>query len=100
MLQKTMPAANFHIHCYDCAVINPNYVPENSNFSVSSSGKNMSILVTVSGNLTYGESGDTSSKSFSENFVLAPSPDVGKTKNKGKLTKDWLVQSQNFRLVT
>lgn len=99
MVQTEMPATDYHVQCYDCAVINPNYVPEGSTGNVTPGEMSISIMVTVSGTFTNGESTDASPKGFSENFVLVPNPDVGKMKNKGKHAKDFLIQNQNYRLV-
>ena len=98
--QMEMPAAGFHIDCYDCAVINPKYVPEGSTGDVAPGEKSISTMVTVSGSITCGESSDASSKGFNETFTLVPNPDAGKIKNKGKLTKDFLINTQNIRIVT
>ncbi|MCJ1469685.1 hypothetical protein MMC07_008321 [Pseudocyphellaria aurata] len=99
IFQNEMPAARYEVQSFDCQVINPNFIPENSKSTVSSSGKNMIILVVVSGYVKYGESRDVPTKCFSENFVLVPNPDLEQARNKGKHVKDWLIQSQNFRLV-
>ena len=99
MFENRMPAARYEVQSFDCQVVNPNYIAENSKGTVSLSGKNMSILVIVSGYVKYGESRDVPMKGFSENFVLVPNPDVEQARNKGKHAKDWLIQSQNFRLV-
>lgn len=99
IFQNEMPAARYEVQSFDCHVMNPNFIAENSKSTVSSSGKNMTILVIVSGYVKYGESRDVPTRGFSENFVLVPNPDVDHVKNKGKYVKDWLIQSQNFRLV-
>lgn len=99
MFEKEMPVARYEVQSFDCQVMNPNYIPENSKGTVSPSGKNMTILVIVSGYVKYGESRAAPTKGFSENFVLVPNPDIDQAKNKGKNVKDWLIQSQNFRLV-
>lgn len=100
MFQNQMPAAHYEVQSFDCHVINPTYIAENSQGPVSASGRNMSILVTVSGYAKYGDSPSVPTRGFSENFVLAPNPDATKPKGYGKHRKDWLIQSQTFRLVT
>lgn len=99
IFENGMPVARYEVQSFDCHVMNPNYIAENAKGTVSPSGKNMTILVIVSGFVKYGESRSAPAQGFSENFVLVPNPDVDQAKNKGKIVKDWLIQSQNFRLV-
>ena len=98
MFQEQMPETRYDIQDYDCQVLNPNYVAEGTQGSSPSSGKNMTILVTVSGSVKFGEPRAATSRGFSENFVLIPNP-AAATNNRGKHIKAWLIQSQNFRLV-
>ena len=100
MFQHQMPAAQYEVQSFDCHVINPNYIAESPQGHVSASGKNMSILISVSGYVKYGDSPSVPTRGFSENFVLAPNPDAAKAKDHGKHAKNWLIQSQTFRLVT
>ena len=99
IFENEMPAARYEVQSFDCQVINPNYIPANSKGTVSPSGRNMTILVVVSGYVKSVESRGAPLKGFSESFVLVPNPDTDQTKNKGKHIKDWLIQSQNFRFV-
>lgn len=99
MFQEQVPAACYEVQSYDCQVINPNYIAANSDRAVSTTGKNMTILVTVSGYVKYGGARDAATRGFSESFVLVPNHDVAKVKSQGKKFKDWLIQSQTFRLV-
>jgi NTF2-related export protein 1/2 len=99
MFQDQMPAARYEVQSYDCQVINPNYIAVNSQGAVSTAGKNMTILVTVSGYVKYGGSRDAATRGFSESFVLVPNHDFTDVKGQGKKPKDWLIQSQTFRIV-
>ncbi|KAK2766725.1 hypothetical protein FQN54_006039 [Arachnomyces sp. PD_36] len=114
-----MPAAHYEVQSFDCQVLNQNYPPQGSGANnnnpdaaavppqgPSTKGgeaaamKNMSILVLVSGNVRYGESRDLPHRGFSESVVLAPNPAVEQgVRRAGRGKKDWLIQSQNFRLV-
>jgi NTF2-related export protein 1/2 len=60
----------------------------------------MSILVSVSGYVRYGEGKDLPMRGFSENFVLVPGEDADKRKmrDRGKGGREWVIQSQNFRI--
>ena len=98
LFQEQMPQARYEIQDYDCQVVNPHYVAEGTQGSSPASGKNMTILVTVSGQVKFGEHRPPTTRGFSENFVLIPNP-AAATNTRGKQMKGWLIQSQNFRLV-
>lgn len=98
LFQEQMPEARYEIQDYDCQVLNPHYVAEGTQGSSPASGKNMTILVTVSGHVRFGEPRAATMRGFSENFVLTPNP-AAATHTQGKHIKGWLIQSQNFRLV-
>ena len=97
MFQEQMQRAHYDAQSYDCHVLNPNYVEEGAEAGNATAGKNMSLLVTVSGSFKYGDDRSVPSKGFSENFVLIPNPAAANTR--GKDTHHWVIQSQNFRLV-
>lgn len=100
LFQEQMPEARYEIQDYDCQVLNPHYVAEGTQGSSPASGKNMTILVTVSGFVKFGEPRAATMRGFSENFVLIPNPAAATaTNSRGKHIKGWLIQSQNFRLV-
>lgn len=109
-----MPAAHYEVQSFDCQVLNPNYPAETSANAAPPQGpstkgggaqqaataKNMSILVLISGNVRFGESRDLPPRGFSETVVLVPNQTADQGVRKaGKGRKDWLIQSQNFRLV-
>ena len=97
MFQRDITSAHYEIQSYDCHVLNPNYVLDGTQGGGAASGKNMTILVTVSGFVKFGGR-EATARGFSENFVLVPNHDVA-TKGRGRQVKEWLIQSQNFRLV-
>lgn len=99
MFQNQMPPARYEVQSFNCHVINPNFIAENAKGATSTSGKNMTILVVVSGYVKYGDSRDATMRGFSENFVLVPNPNAGKSKGHTKNQKEWLIQNQTFRLV-
>lgn len=92
-----MPPTHYEVQSYDCQIINQAYptpVPAAANGKPNkASVKNMSILVIVSGYVRFGPAKDLPQRGFSETFVLVPNPGA---KQRGK---EWLIQSQNFRLV-
>jgi NTF2-related export protein 1/2 len=98
LFEEQMPEARYEVQNYDCQVLNPHYVAEGAQGSDPASGKNMTILVTVSGYVKYGEVRTAAMRGFSESIVLIPNPDLGEG-TRGKVGKEWLIQSQNFRLV-
>ncbi|KAF3481619.1 nuclear transport factor 2 domain-containing protein [Arthroderma uncinatum] len=109
-----LPPAHHEVQSFDCQVLNPNYptIPPtqadntaspfgaNPNRNTPDPTKNMSILVIVSGYVKFGEgkeTWDSPNRGFSETFVLIPNPQAtGGPKGRGK---QWLIQSQNFRIV-
>lgn len=94
-----MPAAHYEVQSFDCQVINQHYPVSTTSDTKhpSRAAKNMSIVVVVSGFVKFGEGRDIPQRGFSETFTLVPNPaaDAGK----GKARKDWLIATQNFRLV-
>lgn len=99
MFVKEMPPSYYDVQSYDSHVINPKYVSAEDATSQQGSPKNMSMLVTVSGYVKYGEDAEAPMNGFSESFVLVPNPENDSTKGRGKRGKEWLIQSQTFRLV-
>lgn len=93
MFEEQMPKSRYEVQSHDCNVLNPDYIPEGGTGGDAAAGRNMTILVTVSGNVRYGEAGAQTTRGFSENFVLVPNH------TKGRHPKEWLIQSQNFRFV-
>ncbi|KAI9814914.1 MAG: hypothetical protein M1832_005642 [Thelocarpon impressellum] len=97
LFEKQMPQARYEVQCYDCHVLNVNYPTPPSDRSAPP-GRNMSILVSVSGYARYGDSRDGPNRGFSESIILVPNTETQPTRQKGGVRKDWLIQSQNFRL--
>lgn len=88
-----LPTTRHDIQSVDCQIINKSYPTTTPGTTARENAKNISLLVTVSGSVQYGGK-DSPQHGFSEIFVLIPNTE-GKEKNR----KDWLIQSQNFRLV-
>lgn len=94
-----MPPTHYEVQSYDCQIINQAYPTPATPAPAAPSGKpskpavkNMSILLIVSGYVRFGPAKDLPQRGFSETFVLVPND----AKAGGK---EWLIQSQNFRLV-
>ncbi|KAI9930947.1 hypothetical protein MW887_010602 [Aspergillus wentii] len=96
-----MPPAHYEVQSFDCQIINRAYPTPTVGGGVKlpnqATIKDMSILVIVSGYVRFGESRDLPQRGFSETFVLVPNPSADGPK--GKRRREWLVQTQNFRLV-
>ncbi|PCG94569.1 uncharacterized protein BHQ10_003018 [Talaromyces amestolkiae] len=88
-----LPTTRHDIQSVDCQIINKAYPTTKPGNTARENAKNISMLVTVSGSVQYGGK-DSPQHGFSETFVLIPN-----TESKEKNRKDWLIQSQNFRLV-
>lgn len=89
-----MTPTHYEVQSFDCQIINQAYPTPTT---TGSNPKDMSILVIASGYVRFGESRDLPPRGFSETFVLVPNPSGDGAK--GKRKKDWLIQTQNFRLV-
>ena len=99
LFQGEVPRAEYIIGDLDCHVINPNYVAEGSQGASAASGKNMTILLTVSGSVKYKEARPLPPIGFSDTFVLTPNP-AAREKGRQRNIKEWLIQSQTFRHVS
>lgn len=99
MFQEQMPKAEYVPGDYDCHVLNPNYIVEGVQTASHTSGKNMTILLTVSGSVKYGEARSVEPRGFSETFVLIPNPSAAAS-GRSRHVREWLIQSQSFRLVS
>ncbi|KAI4182091.1 MAG: hypothetical protein L6R41_006202 [Letrouitia leprolyta] len=99
MFQQQMPPSRYEVQCYDCHVINPNYIPEGASSGPAETKKNMTILVAVSGYVKYGDLKEAKPRGFSESFILVPNPVAATSKQRMKNAKEWLIQTQNFRVV-
>ncbi|KAI4255848.1 MAG: hypothetical protein LQ352_002366 [Teloschistes flavicans] len=99
MFEDQIPAAYYEVKCYDCHVVNSNYVAENTEGWPPKTGKNMTILVAVSGCVTFGHNDEAKKRGFSETFLLVPNPVAAANKQRAKDVKEWIIQTQNFRVV-
>ena len=99
VFETQMPQAHYEVQSYDCQVLNADLAPAGATRNPSP-GKNMSIVLTVSGYVRYGESRSAVMRGFDESIILVPYADPSSS-NRGRdvLAKDWLIQCQNFRLV-
>ncbi|KAL6716349.1 hypothetical protein ACLMJK_005915 [Lecanora helva] len=100
LFKEKMPESQYEVQDYDCHVLNSHYVPQDAEGPSQETAKNMIILITINGQVRYGDVKSTlnSQKGFSESIVLAPNP-AAVGNERGKPVKEWLIQSQNFRLV-
>ncbi|RDW93850.1 putative nuclear transport factor 2 domain protein [Aspergillus mulundensis] len=92
-----MPPTHYEVQSVDCQIINRQYPTVTVGRQIDPR-KDISILVIVSGYVRFGDSRDLPQRGFSETFVLVPNPS-SEGGGKGKRRKDWLIQTQNFRLV-
>ena len=94
LFDKEMPPLHFDVQSFDCQVLNPS-APSGTNSAAS--GRNMSVLVLVSGSVKVGPPREAELRGFSETFILVPNPGATGPKRRGKPTHEWLIQSSNFR---
>ena len=105
-----MPNARYDVQSYDCQIINSNYIPpgatptapNTARQAAVAAAKKMTLLVLVSGSVRFGDATEsrdpTAERGFSETFVLVPNQQY-EPGSRGKTKKQFLIQSQNFRLV-
>ena len=93
-----MPPMQYDAQAFDAQVVNPNFAADGDGAHPPASGRNMTVLVIVSGNVKVGERKDLELRGFSESFVLVANPEAGK-RGRGKREREWLIESQNFRFV-
>ena len=99
MFEERMPPTHYEVQSYDCQVLNPNYMGDDTASNSRAKGRNMTILVIVSGYVKIGEPREAAMRGFSETFVLVPNPDITAVKGRGKHMKEFLIQSDTLRLV-
>lgn len=99
LFENQMPKAHYEAQSFDCHVLNPNYTigATDADLGPDPTGRKMSILLVVSGYVKYGEPRDAKMRGFTENFILVPNFEV-RTDNT-RVVRDWLIQSQSFRIV-
>lgn len=95
MFENDMPATRFDAQSIDCHILNAQYAPEAAPVS-RSPASTTTILVIVSGAVRFSEDRNDPERQFSETFVLVPNHDRSP---RGQRPKEFLIQSQNFRLV-
>lgn len=99
MFEDEMPPAQYDIQSYDCQVLNPNYAAIGTKATSGSNGRNMTVLMVISGTVKLGNQKESETKGFSDTFVLVPNPEAAAAKARKSPVKEWLVQSQTFRLI-
>ena len=97
---EEMPPTHFDIQSVDSHRFNPTYLAEGAQASNPGFDINMSILVTVSGSVRLEAKQSAPLQGFSETLILVPNSPATSQYNRGKPVKDYLVQSQTFRLVS
>ncbi|KAI9847425.1 MAG: hypothetical protein M1838_000920 [Thelocarpon superellum] len=111
LFERQMPSAHYEVQCYDCHVLNANYpravdAPAAATTAAAAAGKNISILVSTNGYVRFGEARDGKMRGFSESVVLVPNEEAQlvqgaryQVRSHAGARRDWVIQSQNFRLV-
>ncbi|KAL8672960.1 MAG: hypothetical protein Q9168_002593 [Polycauliona sp. 1 TL-2023] len=99
MFEQQIPQPHYEVQCYDCQVINPHYISEGTHAPPAKTGKNMTILVAVNGYVKYGKPKEAQPRAFSESFILVPNPAAAAGQQRMKNVKEWVIQTQTFRIV-
>lgn len=99
LFQDGMASAHFDVQGLDAQCLNPNYIPDGTAGGHAMSGKNLTVLVTVNGYVKFGDAKTASTRGFIESFVLIPNQDNMGPRTRAKQIKDYIIQSQTFRVV-
>lgn len=99
LFQDGIASAYFDVQGLDAQSLNPNYVPDGTAGGHAMSGKNLTVLVTVNGYVKFGDAKTASTRCFIENFVLIPNQDNTGPRTRAKQFRDYVIQSQVFRVV-
>src|SRR4051794_2733820 len=83
MFEKDMPSATYEVQSFDCHALNPNYNAAGPGPHLPESGKNMSILISVSGYVKFTDIKENPLRGFHESFVLVPNTAVTASKAGG-----------------
>jgi len=97
---EELPSTRYETHSIDCQVIQTNMLVEGRTEAEAVKGKNMSILVVVTGSVGIGARTGSETKGFSDTFVLVPNSEVRASGRRDRKLKEWLVQSYNSRIIS
>jgi NTF2-related export protein 1/2 len=97
MFQQRYPTSFFEVDVVDCHILNDRY-PAQSGTSTNATMP-ISLLVVVNGIFKQGSARDQLEQEFSETLVLVPNSDAPPRGQGGRFRKDYLIQSQTFRVV-
>ena len=97
MFEKEMPPTHHEVQSYDCHILNEHFATKELPATRANTGKNISVLVLVNGYVRYGETRQEPTRGFSESIVLVPNTEIIKGRPKNGF--DFLIQSQNFRMI-
>jgi hypothetical protein len=97
LFQQRYPTSSFEVDVIDCQILNDQY-PAQSGTSASTAAP-ISLLVIVNGVFKQGSARDQVEQEFSETLILVPNPDAPARGQGGRHRKDYLIQSQTFRVV-
>ena len=98
--QDTMPPTYFDIQSVDSHCLNPDYPTEQSQGGNAGREINMSVLVTVSGSVRFEANRSAPMQGFSESLILIPNAAASSQNTRERPTKEYVVQSQMFRIVS
>ncbi len=99
LFQDGIASVLFDVQGLDAQCLNPNYIPDGTAGGHAMSGKNLTVLVTVNGYVKFGDAKTALTRGFIENFVLIPNQDSTGPRTRAKQFKDYVIQSQVFRVV-
>ena len=97
IFQQRYPTSSFEVDVVDCHVLNDQYPAQNGTSTNSTAP--ISLFVVVNGIFKQGSARGQTEQEFSETLILVPNPDAPARGQGGRHRKDYLIQSQTFRVV-
>lgn len=102
IFEKSVPRSQIEVDTIDCQILNPNHSPAaNASQHPKSAAKSCSILVIVGGIFKASDDRNEEEEDFNDSLIIVPNPEPPPPRpTRGPRYKDYLIQTQNFRLVS
>ena len=102
IFEQMTPQSHIEVETIDCQILNTNYLPVANNVSDGrNAARSCSILVNVGGIFKASNDRNEDEEDFNDSMIIVPNPDSGGHRGpRGPRHKDFLIQTQNFRLLS
>ena len=102
IFERITPQSHIEVDSIDCQILNPNYMPVSNNVSNGRSlAPSCSILVNIGGIFRASNDRNEEEEDFNDSLIIVPNHDTEGPRTPRTLRhKDYLIQTQNFRLLS